>query len=66
MNEKLLGQKDSRTLTNLNLLASVLRDQKKYKTAEEMSRRALKGREKILKTEHLDIFTSVSNLASVL
>lgn len=37
-----------------------------YKTAEELNRRALEGREKELGERHLDTLTSVSNLASVL
>ncbi|KUJ07385.1 uncharacterized protein LY89DRAFT_365096 [Mollisia scopiformis] len=37
-----------------------------YNTAEEMDRRALEGREKVLGKEHPNTLTSVSNLASVL
>jgi tetratricopeptide (TPR) repeat protein len=44
----------------------VLRDQGKYEAAEEMNRRALEGREKVLGVEHPDTLNSVSNLALVL
>ncbi len=54
------------TLSSLSLLALVLRYQGKYEAAEEMNRRALEGREKVLGVEHPDTLTSVSNLASVL
>ena len=54
------------TLNSLSLLALVLQDQGKYEAAEEMNRRALEGREKVLGVEHPETLTSVSNLASVL
>jgi hypothetical protein len=44
----------------------VLQDQGKYEVTEEMNRRALAGREKVLGVEHPDTLTSVSNLALVL
>ncbi|KAK3690231.1 hypothetical protein B0T22DRAFT_360526, partial [Podospora appendiculata] len=37
-----------------------------YGIAEQMNRRALDGREKVLGLEHLDTLTSINNLASVL
>ena len=52
-------------LNGLSLLALVLRGQGKYEAAEEMNRRALKGREKVLGVKHPDTLTSVSNLAGV-
>ena len=54
------------TLNSLGLLASVLRNQGKYEAAEEMNRRALEGKEKVLGVKHPSTLTSVSNLASVL
>ncbi len=54
------------TLDSLSLLASVLQYQGKYEAAEEMNRRALEGREKVLGVEHPSTLTSVDNLASVL
>ena len=51
------------TLDSLSLLGSVLQDQGKYEAAEEMNRRALEGREKVLGVEHPDTLTSVYNLA---
>ena len=62
----MLGAEHPDTLTSINNLALVLRDQGKYKKVEEMSRRVLKGREKVLGVEHLSTLTSVSNLALVL
>jgi tetratricopeptide (TPR) repeat protein len=47
------------------LKALVLRYQGKYEAAEEMSQRALKGREKVLGVEHPDTLASVNNLAVV-
>ena len=61
--EKLLGVEHPDTLTSVNNLASVLRDQGKYEAAEEMNRRALEGREKVLGVEHPDTLTSVYSLA---
>ena len=51
------------TLNSLGLLGSVLRSQGKYEAAEEMNRRALEGREKVLGVEHPDTLTSVYNFA---
>ena len=53
-------------LNSLDLLASVLQDQGKYKAAEEMNRRVLKAEEKVLGVEYLDILISADNLASML
>ena len=54
------------TLISLSLLALVLQDQGNYKAAEEMNRRALDGKEKVLGVEHPETLTSVGNLALVL
>jgi hypothetical protein len=62
----MLGEEHPDTLTSLNRLAAVLRHQGRYEEAEEMNRRALKGREKMLGKEHPDTLISVSSLASVL
>ncbi len=45
-------------LTSVDNLALVLRSQRKYKAVEEIHRRALKGREKVLGVEHPDTLTS--------
>ena len=50
-------------LTNAGWYARAKGD---YLTAEEMTRQALEGREKVLGVEHPDTLASVSNLASVL
>ena len=44
----------------------MLESQGKYKEAEAIHQRALKGREKVLGLEHPHTLTSVSNLVSVL
>ncbi|OCL03965.1 hypothetical protein AOQ84DRAFT_226702 [Glonium stellatum] len=49
-----------------NNLALVLQDQGKYEQAEEMSRRALKGRQKVLGNKHSDTLRSLTNLAYAL
>ncbi|KAF8536533.1 hypothetical protein BDD12DRAFT_781369 [Trichophaea hybrida] len=48
------------------MAASVLADKGKYEQAEQMNRRALEGREKVLGPDHPDTMTSVNNLAQVL
>jgi tetratricopeptide (TPR) repeat protein len=64
--ETALGKEHPDTLTSVDTLAMVLRDQGKYEQAEQMNRRALEGWEKALGKEHPDMLTSVSNLALVL
>ena len=44
----------------------MLHDQEKYEAAEEMNRRVLDSRERILGPEHPDTLVSVNNLARVL
>ena len=44
----------------------MLRDQGQYEAAEEMDRRALEGREKVLGVQHLDTLISVNHLALML
>ena len=62
--QKRAGDLAATTLNSLSLLALVLKDQGDYKAAEEMNRRALEGKEKVLGVEHPDILNSISNLAS--
>ena len=59
----MLGAEHPDTLISVNNLASVLWDQGKYEAAEEMHRRALEGREKVLGAEHPDTLISVYHLA---
>src|SRR5271170_4373899 len=60
------GTEHPSTLTSMNNLAMVLRDQGKYEQAEEMFRQALRLRETVLGKKHPDILTSMYNLAYVL
>jgi tetratricopeptide (TPR) repeat protein len=66
ISQEMLGSEDQQTLTNVSILATVLRHQGKYEEAEKMNRRALEGYKKVLGAEHPDTLTSVSNLATVL
>jgi tetratricopeptide (TPR) repeat protein len=59
---KLLDENDSKTLVSLGLLALVLGSQGKYEAAEEINRRALELKEKVLGKEHLDTLKSMNNL----
>src|SRR5947199_9944198 len=59
-----LGHTDSATLASLGMLASVLQAQGKYEAAEEMNRRALEGREKVLGRDHPSTVRSGSELAT--
>jgi tetratricopeptide (TPR) repeat protein len=73
--EKVLGPEHPYTLTSVNNLAlllqntivwkdlDVLERQKLYDEIEQMYRRALAGKEKVLGPEHPDALTSVHNLA---
>jgi tetratricopeptide (TPR) repeat protein len=61
-----LGKEHPDTLTSMNNLATVLRDQGKYEQAEEMYRHALRLRQTVLGKEHPSTLTRMSNLASVL
>jgi len=54
------------TLTSMNNLAMVLKDQGKYEQAEEMYRQALGLSETVVGKEHPDILTSMNNLAIAL
>jgi hypothetical protein len=64
--KKMLKIKYPSTLISVSNLALMLRNQKKYKTAEKMNRRILKKREKILKMKYSFILISVNNLARIL
>ena len=59
------GELATDTLKSLSLLAAVLTDQGKYKEAEEMNRRALKGCEKVLGIEHPNTLYNVDYLAAI-
>lgn len=61
-----IHQSSTLTLTSVSNLAEVLRFQGKYEAAEEMSRRALAGYEKVLGVEHPSTLTSVNNLVLAL
>jgi len=63
---RLREEHDQSDLNILAVLALVLRYRGKYDQAEEMNRRALEGREKVLGQDHPDTLNSVHDLASVL
>jgi ankyrin repeat protein/tetratricopeptide (TPR) repeat protein len=63
---EIAGAEHPKTLTSMNNLAAVLRDQGKYQEAESMHRQALATRERLLGKEHPDTLTSMNNLAAVL
>jgi len=54
------------TITSMNNLAGVMREQGKYEDAEVMHQQALAAREMILGKEHPDTITSMNNLAGVM
>ena len=60
------GEIATKTLDSLTLHGLVLQSQGKYEAAEQISRRALEGTEKVLGVEHPRTLISVNNLASVL
>lgn len=62
----MLGVGDPSTLTSMSNLASVLQDQGKYEQGEEMGRRALAERKKVLGVDHPQMLTSVYCLAYLL
>ena len=64
--EQQLGARHLDTLTAVNNLASLLKEQRKLSEAEPLYRRVLEGREQQLGAQHLDTLTSVGNLASLL
>ncbi|KAI1608989.1 hypothetical protein EDD36DRAFT_446781 [Exophiala viscosa] len=64
--EVVLGKDGTRTLSSMNILASVWWHQGKYKQAEEMHRQALTEREKLLGVNHESTFMSMNELALVL
>ena len=60
------GDVATNTLHCLHVLASVLECQGKYKEAEEMYRRVLKGREKLVEIEHPHTLITLNHLALIL
>jgi len=64
--EKVLGPGHIDTLSCINDLALLLREQGKYEEAEELNRRVLEGYEKSLGKMHPYTLTSISNLIDVL
>ncbi|KAF2181607.1 kinesin light chain 1 [Zopfia rhizophila CBS 207.26] len=64
--EKVLGKEHPDTLTSMNNVALVLRDQGKYAEAEKMHREELALSEKAVGKEHPDTLTSMSNVARAL
>jgi hypothetical protein len=52
--------KNEYTMTSVSNLALILQYQGKYEEAEDMNRRALEGREKVLGVDHPDTLDSRS------
>ncbi|CAZ86084.1 unnamed protein product [Tuber melanosporum] len=59
-------ENDCGSLARSSLLATVLVARGRYEEAENIFRRVLEGREKVLGSDHLDTLTSAHNLALVL
>ena len=53
-------------LTSVNNFGSILESQGNYKEAKAIYQQALEIREKVLKLEHLNTLSSISNLRLVL
>ncbi|KAK8097365.1 kinesin light chain [Apiospora sp. TS-2023a] len=66
LRETVLGREHPDTLSSMNNLANVLKNQGKYVEAEEMHRRTLALRETVLSREHPDTLASMNNLAESL
>ena len=54
VSERVLGKEHHSTLTSMDNLAGVLRDQGKYPEAEQIHREELEVRERVLGKEHPD------------
>ncbi len=61
----MLGKEHPDTLTSMNNLALVLKNQGKYKQTEQMHQQTLELIEEVLGNEHSKTFTSMNNLAEV-
>ena len=64
--EKALGADHPSTLSTVNNLGNLLKQQGKYDEAYVMYRRALDGREKALGADHLSTLDTVNNLGILL
>lgn len=63
--EEILGKKHPDTAISYNNLASVYRNQGRYKEAEELYKKSLCIREKVLGNNHPDTAAGYSNLATI-
>jgi len=63
---EILGEENPLTLTSMNNLAAVLRDQGKYEQAGETQRQTLGLQKTVLGKEHPETLRSMNNLAMVL
>ncbi|RYO74783.1 hypothetical protein DL766_009441 [Monosporascus sp. MC13-8B] len=66
LNEEVLGRKHPGTLSSINNLALILKDQGKYEEAEQIYREILELIEAALGKKHPDTLTNMNNLAEVL
>jgi Tetratricopeptide repeat len=62
----LLGPEHPNNLGSSNNIAEISRSQGKYEAGEEMHRRALELKEKVLDPEHPSTLTSMNSFAAVL
>ena len=60
-----LGKEHPDTLTNMNNLASIYRNQERWKEAEELQLRAMETRKRALGKELPQTLTSINNLALI-
>ena len=64
--DRISGSEDVATKQSMSIFALLLQYQGKYEAAEEMNRRALEGREKVLGKDYPDTLTGVYCLAYLL
>ncbi|KAI1320991.1 hypothetical protein F5Y16DRAFT_417212 [Xylariaceae sp. FL0255] len=65
LRERVLGRENPDTLTSMNNLAFVLRNQGRYEQAEAMYRQTLELKERVLGRENPSTLTSTNNLSGV-
>ena len=61
----MLGEEYPATLTSIANLASIYRNQGRWKEAKELEVRVIETRKRVLGEEHPSTLTSIANLASI-